>query len=423
MTQFNKLYIKSMLNKSTRIKIISILLVILALISPPFVFSELKIFGREIRGIIGLAIILLLYFERTKFTISELLIFFILGFVLFLEYFSQRSSLNNILAAYAVIFVAYSLYRVLKTNKLSGIIFLQTWMRFSLIISLFAIISFFINQFIETSVFFDNSSLFGLSFNPSYDYKISIFGFTVFKKFSFMGVERVSSFFHEPQYAGMFFAFNFLIASKNSELFSKKYYITSVLAGLLTFSVTFYLAYLTYLILSVEFRKIIIISFFSLLFLLIIFFSLGESLNILDLQLSQTSFQDRIERNLNTLEVLKDSTFSKVLFGHGINNYQDYNENDELRRGISSGLLYLLFEFGILISLFIFIMFISFSNKNYTLMAIGILYLIAIPWYRYYFCWYAIILCGLDYFNTFNYKKYFSKNNIKNYKITKDLLS
>ena len=42
MTQFNKLYNKSMSNKSTRIKIISILLVILALISPPFVFSELK---------------------------------------------------------------------------------------------------------------------------------------------------------------------------------------------------------------------------------------------------------------------------------------------------------------------------------------------------------------------------------------------
>ena len=147
------------------------------------------------------------------------------------------------------------------------------------------------------------------------------------------------------------------------------------------------------------------------------------NLNFFDVTLSQTSFQDRMERNLYTLEVVKNSTFSKVLFGHGINTYQDYNENDELRRGLSSGLLYLLFEFGILISLFILIMFISFSNKNYTLIAIGILYLIVIPWYRYYFCWYAIILCGLDYFNTFNYKKYFSKNNIENYKITKDLLS
>jgi hypothetical protein len=407
----------------SRLKTISVLLIILALISPPFVFSELKIFGKEIRGIIGLTIIILLYLERTKFTVSELLIFFILGFVLILEYLSQRSSLNNILAAYAVIFVAYSLFRVLKTNKLSGIIFLQTWMRFSLIISLFAIISFFINQFTDISVFFENSSLFGSSFNPSYDYKISIFGFTVFKKFSLMGVERVSSFFNEPQYAGMFFAFNFLIASKNSELFSKKYYITSLLAGLLTFSITFYLAFIIYLILNLEARKIKIIFFYSFLFLLIIFYSLDVNLNIPDLQLSQTSFLDRMQRNLYALEVVKDATFSKVLFGHGINTYQDYNTNDDLRRGLSSGLLYLLFEFGILISLFILIMFISFSNKDYILIAIGVLYLIAIPWYRYYVSWYAIILCGLDYFNTTSYKKTFSKKNLKDYKTTKNLLS
>ena len=408
---------------NTRIKTISILLIFLAIISPPFVFAELKFFGKEIRGLIGLTIIILLYLENTKFKISEIFILFLLGFIVVIEFLSHRSDLNNVLSAYAVIFVAFSIFRVLKTNKLSGIIFLHTWMRFSLIISIFAIISFFINQFIDTSVFFENSSLFGSSFNPAYDYKISIFGFTVFKKFSLMGVERVSSFFHEPQYAGMFFAFNFLIASKNSELFSKKYYTTSVLAGLLTFSVTFYLAYITYLILSLKVRKIKIIYFcsFLFLFLLLIFFSLSVNLNISDLQLSQTSFLDRMQRNLYTLEVVKDATFSKVLFGHGINTYQDYNLNDESGRGLSSGLLYLLFEFGILISLFILIMFISFSNKNYILIAIGTLYLIAIPWYRYYFCWYAIILCGLDYFNTFNYKNYFTKNNIKNYKITKDL--
>ena len=125
-------------------------------------------------------------------------------------------------------------------------------MRFSLIISILAIISFFVNQFTNFNTDFVSFNSSESLFNPNYDYKISIFGLTVFKKFPFFEVERVSSFFIEPQYAGMFFAFNFLIASKNSELFSKKYYITSVLAGLLTFSVTFYLAYITYLILSLR---------------------------------------------------------------------------------------------------------------------------------------------------------------------------
>ena len=139
-----------------------------------------------------------------------------------------------------------------------------------------------------------------------------------------------------------------------------------------------------------------------------------------DLSLSQTSFQDRMERNLNGLSVVSDASFSNQLFGHGVNTDEGGRAGG---RGLSSGLTYLLFEFGILISIFILALFMSFSNKNYTLIIIGILYLITIPWYRYYLSWYAIILCGLDYFNTTSYKKTFSKRNLKDYKTTKNLLS
>lgn len=392
----------------------------LALISPPFVFAELKFFGKEIRGLIGLTVIILLFLENTKFKISELLILFLLGFIIVIEFLSQRSDLNNVLSAYAVIFVAFSIFRILKTNKLSGRTFLRIWMRFSLIISIFAIISFFAHQFTDLSDIFENAI--EAYFNPKYDYKTSIFGFTVFKKFSFGGVERVSGFFNEPQYAGLFFALNILIISKNSKLFTKKYYISSVLAGLLTFSITFYLAFITYLILALEARKLRIMFFCFLLFLilLIIFYLINVNFSFFDLSLSQTSFQDRMERNLNALSVVNDASFSNKLFGHGVNTFQAINPDEGGRaggRGLSSGLLYLLFEFGILISIFILALFMSFSNKNYTLIIIGILYLITIPWYRYYFSWYAIILCGLDYFNTTSYKKTFSKSNLK------DLLS
>jgi hypothetical protein len=412
---------------NTRIKTISVLLIMLALISPPFVFAELKFFGKEIRGLIGLTVIILLYLENTKFTFSELFIFFLLGLIIILELLSKRSDLNNVLSAYAVIFVAYSILRVLKTNKLSGKIFLQFWMRFSLIISIFAIISFFINQFTNLDIIFEDINSTVVYFNPDYNYKISIFGFSVFKNFGFIGIERVSSYFNEPQYAGMFFAFNILIASKNNKLFPKKYYISSILAGLLTFSVTFYMAYIVYLIFTSKVYKIKIIFLFSslLIIILIIFYFLNISLDFLDLPI-QTSFQDRMERNLNALTVLNDANFFKILFGHGVNTFQNINPDEggvAGGRGLSSGFLYLLFEFGILISLLIFTMFISFSNKNYTLILVGILYLIAIPWHKYYFCWYAIILCGLNYFDTFSYKRPFSKRNLENYKTKKDLLS
>ena len=413
---------------NTRIKTISVLLIMLAIISPPFVFAELEFFGKEMRGLIGLTVIILLCLENTKLKISELLIFSFLVFVILMEFLSKRSDLNNVLSAYAVIFVAFLIFRILKTNKLSGKTFLQIWMRFSLIISIFAIISFFLHQFTNLSDIFERTNSTKVYFNPEYDYKTSIFGFTVFKNFSFGGIERVASFFTEPQYAGLFFALNILIISKNSELFTKKHYISSVLAGLLTFSITFYLAFITYLILTLEVRTKIIMFFFFLLFLflLILLYLLNVNFNFLDLILDQTSFQDRIERNLNVLVVLHDATFSKILFGHGVNTFQDINPDEGGRqggRGLSSGFSYLLFEFGILISFFILSMFKSVSNKNYTLIIVGTLYLITIPWYRYYFCWYAIILCGLDYFNTISYKKTFSKSNLKNYKTTKDLLS
>ena len=190
---------------NTRIKIISILLILLALISPPFVFSQLPFFGKEMRGMFGIAVLLLLYLENTKLKFSEIIFFILLITFLILEILSQRSSLNNALSTYAVIFVAYSIYRVLRTNNFTTETFLRIWMRFSLIISILAIISFFVNQFTNFNTDFVSFNSSGSLFNPNYDYKISIFGLTVFKKFPFFEVERVSSFFIEPQYAGMFF--------------------------------------------------------------------------------------------------------------------------------------------------------------------------------------------------------------------------
>jgi len=89
------------------------------------------------------------------------------------------------------------------------------WFRFSLIVSIAAIISFLIHQFSSFNADILNFNSSPALFNPSYDYRMSIFGFTVNKNFGFVELERVSSFFNEPQYAGMFFAFNMLLAKKN----------------------------------------------------------------------------------------------------------------------------------------------------------------------------------------------------------------
>ena len=170
---------------------------------------------------------------------------------------------------------------------------------------------------------------------------------TVFKKFPFFEVERVSSFFIEPQYAGMFFAFNLLIISKSRKLFSTKYYLASLLAGLLTFSITFYLVLTFLLIVNLKFKpiNIVLTVLISLLFFVIISYSFNINFETLTYTISQTSFQDRMERNLYAVEVIKDASSSKLLFGHGINNFLKYT-NDELGRDYLQ-VLYLFFEFGV----------------------------------------------------------------------------
>ena len=76
----------------TRTKNISILLIALALISPPFVFAELIFFGREMRGLFGIIIILLLYLDNTKFKFSEIIFFILLFSILILHIFKRNTN-------------------------------------------------------------------------------------------------------------------------------------------------------------------------------------------------------------------------------------------------------------------------------------------------------------------------------------------
>ncbi len=251
--------IKSLLKMNIRLKITFYLLIILAFIAPPFVFSEID-FGREMRLLFGIIIMILLFFESTKFQIKDFILILSLGIIILIEVMFQRSSINNVLSSYSVILISILLFRVLKLNKLNGEIFLNLWSSFTLLISISAIISFVIHQFSSFNADFLNFSSSDL-FNPKYNYRMSIFGFTLIKDFDFVKLARVSSFFNEPQYAGMFFLFNMLLIKNRFKIIPKKYFVANLLAGLLTFSVTFYLAFFVLTIFSMKLNHIRIMLF------------------------------------------------------------------------------------------------------------------------------------------------------------------
>ena len=226
-----------------------------------------------------------------------------------------------------------------------------------------------------------------------------------------MGVERVCSFFNEPQYAGLFFLFNILIAKNNTELIPRNYYFVNLLAGLFTFSFSFYVLMVIYLILS--FNAKLVYNKFIFIIIILLFFTVFSQTNLinyyLDLLNSFTSYDDRVSRAVSVFYVLENESTFNLLFGNGINTYQLKNI-DEVRRGISSGYLYLIYEFGIVISLVFLMIIILFSSKDRILLFISLAYLFAMPWHKYYFCWYLIILCGLTYKKNFVYKNIDIKN-------------
>ena len=373
-----------------RLQLAFFFLITFAILNEPFVFSQLSFIGREIRAYFGIITILLLFSIKTKFKFSELIFYFSIVLIILFEIILQRSNLNNILSNYVVLLVAFSLFRILHEDKLKIHYFLEKWLIFSFILSSGAIISFVVHQFANLDADILNFNNIDL-FNPKYGYNKSIFGFTINKSFEYLTLVRVCSFFKEPQYAGMFFAANMVITLNFTKPKKYIYFISSLIAGLLTFSFTFYISlflFVFYIFKSVKI-KIILLIFCIAAFLL----SYRE---IFDFVQNFSSFQDRFERMKNGINIISDSSTLNLFFGNGINTFVNVNR-DSLGRSISSGFLFLFFEFGIFISFYILILANYFARNDLKIKLIFLVYLLVFPWFKFIIMWYLIILCGSSY--------------------------
>ena len=365
-----------------RLQLAFFFLISFAILNEPFVFSQLSFIGREIRAFLGILTILLLFLLKTKFKFSELIFYFSIVIIILFEIIFQRSNLNNILSNYIILFIAFSLFRILREDKLKIHYFIKKWLIFSFILSIGAIISFVIHQFTNLDADILNFNNIDL-FNPKYKYNESIFGFTINKNFEFLTLVRVCSFFKEPQYAGMFFAANMVIALNITKPKKNIYFISSLIAGLLTFSFTFYVS----LIVKI---KIIILIF------CIVAYQLNYTEFVIDFVYQFSSFEDRFARMKNGVIIVSDSSILNLFFGNGINTFINVNQ-DDLGRSISSGFLFLFYEFGIFISFYILILANYFARNDLKIKLICLVYLLVFPWFKFIIMWYLIILCGSSY--------------------------
>ncbi len=361
--------------------------ILLALISPPFIFSSMDFTSRELRGVLVLIVFLLFALSYARLTRFDILIFSCVAVLFGIEMLWQRSQLSNIFSYYAVIIFFVLLFRVLKKHALSRELFMKLWVRIACFASISSIIVFFLHQFSLFNTDFFNFSLQGNFSARGYQY--SFLGVSMPKSFGPFVLARVSGYFNEPQYAGLFFAINVLIANELNRYSNYRWLIVfSLLAGVLTFSVTFYLFIVIFGIMQLKVKEVnapaILLSTGVLgLFIIVML----VDVTVIDEAgfLPITSLGDRVDRMSNGLDILKQSSFLNLLFGHGVGYLAGFD------RGISSGFFHVLVERGIVGLCFVLTMLTIFANKNYSFMLVCMLFFFAISWYVNYIFWLSII--------------------------------
>jgi len=378
------------------LKITFISLLMLALTSPPFIFTYMDYIGRESRAfffIISACLIFFIFFDFSRIRISEIYVLMLGIFLFTFEIYLMKSELSNIFSYYAVIFLTIILFKALRRNELAVGVFLDLWIGLAYVFSFAVFISFILHQFTNYEIDLLNfSSFIDTTKHPK---NISIFGSTQYKVFGRIMLARGDGYFFEPSYAAVYFLFNIFIAKNLRKIRPHKFfYFISVLAGILTFSSAFYFVLIMILFLHLKSSrlKLTLIWFLS----FIILFSLLPSLQwvfatLVDEFLDHTSYQARIDTVIYGVELLRKASPSELLLGYGVANAHETTKN------FSSGLMNLLIERGLLGLLLVFSLLIMYSNKNRELILTCVVLFLVVAWYKHYIFWFGIMLAGITY--------------------------
>ena len=228
-----------------RTKLTLFLLIFLALINPPFIFTNLIYVGIELRIGLAITLILILFFSInfSKINFFEIFFYFLLLSIFFLEFFILNNELFEIFSYYLIFVFIYLFYKLLNKNELNFNYFVKIFINFSYILSIISIIYFLIYNFTSLDTNILNFKKYFVFSEQKSGYQFGILGFAIYKDFGFYSIPRISTYFFEPLQAGMFFALSLLLAKNLNNLLPRGFYSLNALAGLLTFSYIFYIIF------------------------------------------------------------------------------------------------------------------------------------------------------------------------------------
>ncbi len=295
----------------------------------PFFFNQL--INSYLRIGYFLLASIFLFCSSSKFSKNDIyVILSMISFILIIS-LSIQSSIDSVLSAgnYCLTLIfGWSLYRYLSVSSDRIKISLNFYVGFFYLVVIFSLISLI---FLMTIGEYD---LFGFK-SDVYTQLVTPFGVHFKRAIGDITMYRSFFYFVEAAHIAIFYAANIIIVAPLLKRGSQKFIKLNLLGGILSVSVTFYVA-LLFLYIIKRTKSLSNIIFFSI--GILILFILSQAFELV----GYTSSDDRTERFLIFFLLMEQATPFQLLFGHGVSFETDFE------KAFNSGLTLSIFETGII---------------------------------------------------------------------------
>lgn len=351
------------LSSTTNIAI-SLVLFAYTLFYTPFIFEHYVPFNIRITTELVLILTTLLlsfFYNRIQ---RQVIIFMILVLASFsIAMLSDRNNFIEHISFFNKIIILLLIAQVL-INRFSLLkLFSYLWVRFVVAISVLTIFAFigYILGFVDFSAY---------QFSEGRYYLNNLWLGNISPRNYIVSVPAISGYLFEPIYLGFFFGLNIVISKQliNDSKKLSRFIVLNSVAGLLTFSVTYYLFLLFYVLRrlindNLKFTIAMIVFMLSLLF---VFFYTD--------MFYVTSIYERLATIKILLDFIVNSDFREVLLGSGVEWYKSH-----INIGVDSAILVMIINRGVMITIVFLALIYTMTKHNSSLVIFILFYSLAIP--------------------------------------------
>jgi len=376
---------------------VALLVCIYVIFSPPFIFSAyIPLPVRMILEVVPFLLLLIaIRSERNNLFVYKYM--FVWSMLVLMMFLNSDSAFNSVVYSFVKLLFLVSILSVCYNSNTMFYVIRNVWFVFWFFVPSFVVVTFFVYQFDIVS--FTHLSFDEISETAGYNYYTNIFFGNIIKS-NILGIptSRVCWYVFEPSMLAFFLGLNILLADSvySHSKYVTKFKILNFCAGCLTFSLTFYVFFMFYVVmklLSYGFlRRVSLLTIPAVLVVAVCYIYLI----LMDSDAGRfTSIDDRLLRLEIGWFFINNNTLLTFLFGNGLGVSAVVFD-----RGISSGILAIFVERGFLVFIFLVFIFYKYTKHNKAL-------LLYILFYHFTFelVWYPALLIAIAISYAASYRK------------------